>query len=801
MADRPTTAGTNVSENVTRDTSSHSSVAQEEKQPDTNTTSPPKKSLLDSLPPWASTNLRSANSWKLLARCWLASWAAFVLLMPQASLNILGNTAFFTVMTSLFLPANLPVQMFVFSIATVVIGVLLGWGIGAAGMRGALAARNQVLLKSTLEKVQSSAAGLANPELLFSLKIFEGVFLDTRSSIVFGCFLAIGTFFFALVRAYAPKLTLLSIFGTIAVDIFCGIGPLFPFAQYTLLNSMCTCIACYMGIAIVVTFFVFPETMNHSCLSATSAQLGLIKSLVGMQATVLESKPSQLAPGTPLMTKILGLRQGMLGAQKACKVHLQLLGRNHADFRPVMAKSVFINLEFSWGRWNGDDVRSLEAPLLALVTRVASLQTFARIVGERHSQEFDISKTAGTNADVSAAPSTLPSAVPSTETLPSATSNDAYLLHQIYRRHDSLESLHSLHIEDILPVIKNSTADLREACIEGLGAAQASIDIVNTCRWRTDAEAVVNCHQRFDAALARLSAAMTAFKDTNRKLLIEPFMPVLMEADTREARRALPLRSLYLSYVFATNLIVVGDVLVTFMEQVRTTLEKRKHPRLWAPKGLRAIKKFLTERDHEDAAVFGEDSAPEKTETGINEESYRRDPDSRPPSNVPQKIMNSIHHVYQWSKTPEALFTFKYTFVSVALWLPGVFLKTAHIQVRIDDIYKSVPTNLSSRSYVIRIAGTFAGLCLGLATWYIGAGSGIGNPYGMAASVAVFLVPLLWFRLFLPIQYQAGGILIAVTWALIVGYSWIDGHLPIVGTPGIGWTVAWKRWTLVVVGQ
>jgi len=36
----------------------------------------------------------------------------------------------------------------------------------------------------------------------------------------------------------------------------------------------------------------------------------------------------------------------------------------------VMAKSVFINLEFSRGRWNGDDVRSLEESLMALVARV-----------------------------------------------------------------------------------------------------------------------------------------------------------------------------------------------------------------------------------------------------------------------------------------------------------------------------------------------------------------------------------------------------------------------------------------------
>jgi len=230
-----------------------------------------------------------------------------------------------------------------------------------------------------------------------------------------------------------------------------------------------------------------------------------------------------------------------------------------------------------------------------------------------------------TRADegVSAAPSTLPSAFPSSEGLLSTISDDTYLLQQICRRHDSLESLHSLHMEDILPIIKDSTADLRQACLDGVDAIQVSIDDVNTCRWRTDAATAAKCRQKFDASMAQLSAAMTVFKDTNRKMLIEPFMPLLTEARTKEAKRALPLRSLYLSYVFATNLIVVGDSLLSFMEQVRATLEKRKHNRLWAPKGLRAIKKFFTESDHEDGAAFGEDRAPEKTEPELNGESYR----------------------------------------------------------------------------------------------------------------------------------------------------------------------------------
>lgn len=33
-----------------------------------------------------------------------------------------------------------------------------------------------------------------------------------------------------------------------------------------------------------------------------------------------------------------------------------------------------------------------------------------------------------------------------------------------------------------------------------------------------------------------------------------------------------------------------------------------------------------------------------------------------------------------------------------------------------------------------------------------------------------------------------------------MGYSWIDNHLPVISNVGIGWQVAWKRWTLVIIG-
>jgi len=104
-------------------------------------------------------------------------------------------------------------------------------------------------------------------------------------------------------------------------------------------------------------------------------------------------------------------------------------------------------------------------------------------------------------------------------------------------------------------------------------------------------------------------------------------------------------------------------------------------------------------------------------------------------------------------------------------------------------------------NYVIRLTGTFIGLIIGLLVWYIGNADSNGNAYGTAASFGVFLVPLMFIRLFAPQQYLQGIILMEATVVLIVGYSWIDGHLPLISNVGIGWPVAWKRWTLVMIGS
>jgi hypothetical protein len=108
----------------------------------------------------------------------------------------------------------------------------------------------------------------------------------------------------------------LSIFGTIAIDIFCvrhsnihrlfltlilpqTIGPLFPFTQYNILNSLLIPVSIYIAIAVVVTIFVFPQTAHYAFLGMVTPLLGQMKALLDAQEDLLTSAPGSISPESP----------------------------------------------------------------------------------------------------------------------------------------------------------------------------------------------------------------------------------------------------------------------------------------------------------------------------------------------------------------------------------------------------------------------------------------------------------------------------------------------------------------------
>ena len=198
-----------------------------------------------------------------------------------------------------------------------------------------------------------SAAGMANPDALYQVAIFNGDFLDTRYALlVLTAPVELMTIQFYRGVRCLPRIRLLRIrlHTSIRAEVDSyeriwnhsighllrmfallvtgtptllmseqSYGPLFPFAQYTLLNSMLTSIACYIAIALIFITFAFPESLNHSYLDSSTQLLDKLKDIMALQEDILRSDPHDVGAGSPLATKATMARVGMLTQLQQCK--------------------------------------------------------------------------------------------------------------------------------------------------------------------------------------------------------------------------------------------------------------------------------------------------------------------------------------------------------------------------------------------------------------------------------------------------------------------------------------------------
>ena len=350
--------------------------------------------------------------------------------------------------------------------------------------------------------------------------------------------------------------------------------------------------------------------MNHSSLNAISGQLQDIRTLLAMQEQVLKSAPEQLTKEGVMHKKTDGLRIKIFAAQQKCTyVLLEILLADR--FAPGRATLSFISLEFSWGKWNSDDIVALSEPLLGLVARMGKfsfpmrsytritltggLQTFAKLIGDSATR-FPL----------------LPQTETSSTTSVSTIFPDTYLIRQMHQRNIALETTHNVRITDILSVLESSTLELRKACEEGLGAVKDQVDHVNQNRYRGNNDTTdVMMTKEFSSKIDNLRRALDKFRQSDRFALLKPYEALISSVSNEEdrAKGNLPLRSLYLSYVFSANLVSVVEGTLEVMEIVSSTVSKRVRNRVWAPKGLRKLGKLLRSKgDGKAEQSFGDDT-------------------------------------------------------------------------------------------------------------------------------------------------------------------------------------------------
>ncbi|KAG1736637.1 uncharacterized protein EDB91DRAFT_1141898 [Suillus paluster] len=393
------------------------------------------------------------------------------------------------------------------------------------------------------------------------------------------------------------------------------------------------------------------------------------------------------------------------------------------------------------------------------------------------------------------------------------------------RQYVNLEAIHLSHPESAsytaraTELLSNSCQDLLSVCEEVLGSSGTWVGNVRKHPFdflRRHREDRAQIHekgvQKYKDLLEKLTRELDEFKTTKRLTVLDPYRPIFDRSyDASSDDEVPPHRYLFHCYVYQYHLLQFAVLLQEMLKEIIRLETERKKPKLWLPS---LPKLFTWTRWEASETIDHDDDEDPEMIPGINPawmtdlgKAVKRDPDALPPRNVFEMAMNWIYRTAISIGGGNVLFALKAGALTVILCIPSFVKSSAEFAYANKFVWAVFMGQLTISRFrgdttfglVARIASTFAGGFIGTVMWYISTGSGRGDPYGLGAVCAVCF-PLFFFaRLYWPIPPMT-NMIIWVTSALVVGYSYEDTHLTVPASPGWGIDVAWRRFVLVVVG-
>ncbi|CAK9785943.1 hypothetical protein CC85DRAFT_328300 [Cutaneotrichosporon oleaginosum] len=754
----------------------------------TASTSPaPKSKLASLLPPWLMTALKTKRTWKNWARSMIALFVATLLMVITPTSKALGSSAtFFALIACAMLPPMMPVSILIFALITLGLGMLLGWAWGVAAWAAAHSVRDQARLQTAMQGVQAQAqASGADPRAANQAAIFHGVFLDPGVSAVHGVFIFIGAYFLGWVRATRPKLTLLAIYGTILLDMNSTFGPLFPNPYYMLATALLKPAAAYMAVAIACAVLFFPQSLSHLVLSGlVQGTYRPMLALLRLQERILTTDPTQHEEWHALAEEARGLAKGYVAA-----------------YSDIAGQAKMLQIEVTRGRISAGQLTEVINRTRALIAASVGLGTVVGMVDERDR---------ALKAQVE-------------NPLPYATSRSK----NMYERVITSEKGAGSNLEDLLPELKAETADLRAAAEGAFAGGIDFLDVINNSRWKKTPKSLPGPEAR-QANLARLRASLATFRASGNSMALERFR-THFDADTGrllewegKAGGGSP-RGLFRCFQFTATLTGFCLALIDWLElleliELGTPANKFQFPGKFVQEVVRTVNDSsaqgevtgLSARgdvvdghdDDDDDTLSHDRGADRKPKYGA------RDPDAGPPRNALQKVGRVVSAMVRAATGVNGIFALKYGIVSVAFWVPSVCPSSAAFYYRNRGLWALIMAQTGLGVYageqvfvfVQRMSGTCAGIVVGMVLWYIGAQRGMGNAYGVTAAFVVGMSPFLFLRIVAPPQVQSFFVMMAVTSAFVVGYSWVDNHTVSSANQGVGYTLAGRRALLVIIG-
>ncbi|KAK7688323.1 hypothetical protein QCA50_008695 [Cerrena zonata] len=311
-----------------------------------------------------------------------------------------------------------------------------------------------------------------------------------------------------------------------------------------------------------------------------------------------------------------------------------------------------------------------------------------------------------------------------------------------------------------------------------------------------------------------LKGAVDRFRKEKRLRVLDPYRSAFDPkhiGSSDHFEEPPPHKFLFNCYMYEYHALEFANILADLLEDIIKLEKTYTKATLWLPT-LSLSKILVWSRWDTDDGEHADDEDPDIIPGLGPEESAdlgltgRRDPDALPPSNFFEIVMSWLYNGFRSLMSGNSLFALKAGVLTILMCLPS-FLKTtvefAYAQRFIWAVFMGQLTLARWRGdttfgLVSRIMATGWGCAVGLAMWYISAGSSESNPYGLAAVCAVCFPFFYYIRLYWPGPPMT-NIIFFVTVALVIGYSWQNTHFP-VGFHYFGWGLAWRRFIIVVAG-
>ncbi|KAF5662672.1 hypothetical protein FHETE_7778 [Fusarium heterosporum] len=732
----------------------------------------------------------NARDLKILFKCSVAVWILTIFIFINDTLRVLGQAAFFGCVVLFIMPPSGVVFIHFAAGVMICLGLAMGWAWGTITMKAALATRPQADLQQRYLELQQSApqnttnVGQASGQTTYlQIAIYNGFMLDTRVTVTYFCMMGLFVYLMARVRVATPNLALVAIFSMIISDIYLTIAPLIPTFQGTIAKTLILPSAVAVGVGVVCNLLLFPQSTSQITLGSMAGLLqpmnSYVKSLNWYFQTRARFEPQRLQE----------LKGGLTLAYKSIESALK-----------------FLPMDATYRKWSPEDIKAFQEPLRQVLVTFGELLQLSISREELFAKDDALTKAA--------------------EELEKSSNEKHPLAYHIAKAADLRETTRHPDTEQM--IIKS--IDVLSSCASPLiETLHQSIDAIIAAFSDTSKEDLVPHHEQI---LASLQESLEDFDCTAAEQLIAPHAH-LFDADGKviyDDRRAPPLLGLMSGLLYQERLINLTKNIAVVFERAIETEKIRTKKRVWLPGGLHNIFSLLLSHQAPPSTVPNSTdlartmsvvSRPEKKQ-GFFSKKPKNNTEPEGDAKAATLLQNMQQPTSRQRRKPSLIFLGLINFftnveglhalralvLTIALAVPAVIPSSAGFFYREKGLWALIMAQMALEPYmsdfnsgiIIRTLGTVAGGILGLVCWYIGAGNGTGNAFGLAAIMAVAIIGMMWWRLFAPPQHMAAGIMLTSTMFMVVSYSWVDTHIPSYGNPGVGYDVFWRRILLVLIG-